>query len=37
MNSFEQFTLVIGGLAILLEALKHLRHKIKLWLGLHPH
>lgn len=37
MNSFEQLTLVIGGLAILFEALKHLREKIKLWFGVHPH
>lgn len=31
MNSFEQFTLIIGILAILFEAFKHLKDKIKLW------
>lgn len=31
MNSFEQFTLIIGILAILLEAVKHLKDKIKHW------
>ena len=29
MNSFEQFTVIIGTLAILLEAIKHLKDKIK--------
>lgn len=31
MNNFEQFTLIIGLLAVLLEAVKHLKDKIKQW------
>ncbi|SFH16961.1 hypothetical protein SAMN04489864_10640 [Pedobacter insulae] len=31
MNSFEQFTLIIGLLAVLFEAIKHLKEKIKQW------
>lgn len=31
MNSFEQLTLVIGGLAVLIEAIRHLRQKLKAW------
>ncbi len=31
MNSFEQLTLVIGGLAVLIEAFKYLKQKLKTW------
>lgn len=31
MNSFEQFTLIIGLLAIVLEAVRHLREKLHAW------
>lgn len=31
MNSFEQFTLIIGALAILFEAIRHLKEKVKHW------
>lgn len=31
MNSFEQYTVIIGILAILFEAIKHLKGKIKHW------
>ncbi len=31
MNSFEGFTVIIGTLAILLEAVKHLKDKINNW------
>jgi hypothetical protein len=37
MNSFEQLTLVIGGLAVLVEAFKHLKLKLKEWLTAHQH
>jgi hypothetical protein len=33
MNSFEQFTLVIGGLAVLLEAVNYLKQAVKKWLA----
>ena len=33
MNSFEQFTLIIGILAVLFEAVRHLKEKIKEWLS----
>ncbi len=36
MNSFEQFTLIIGVLAVVFEAFKHLKDKIKQWLN-HSH
>ena len=29
MNSFEQFTVIIGLLAILFEGIKHLKDKLK--------
>lgn len=32
MNNFEQFTLIIGVLAVLFEAIKHLKEKIRHWL-----
>lgn len=31
MNSFEQFTVIIGALAILFEGIKLLKEKIKAW------
>lgn len=31
MNSFEQFTVIIGALAILFEAIKALKDKFKQW------
>lgn len=31
MNSFEQFTLIIGLLAVLFEAIKHGKEVIKKW------
>jgi hypothetical protein len=31
MNNFEQFTLIIGLLAVLFEAIKHLKDKIREW------
>lgn len=31
MNSFEKYTVIIGALAILFEAIKHLKIKIKHW------
>jgi hypothetical protein len=37
MNSFEQLTLVIGGLAILFEALKHIKQKLKEWRAEHQY
>lgn len=35
MNSFEQFTLIIGVLAILFETISHIKNKIKRWFGAH--
>lgn len=32
MNNFEQFTLIIGILAVLFEAIKLLKEKVKQWL-----
>ncbi len=32
MNNFEQFTVIIGVLAILFEAIKHLKAIIRHWL-----
>ena len=37
MNSFEQLTLVIGGLAVLFEAIKHLKLKLREWLTAQHH
>jgi hypothetical protein len=37
MNSFEQLTLVIGGLAVLFEAIKHLKLKLREWLTTQHH
>ncbi|TDQ07368.1 hypothetical protein ATK78_3489 [Pedobacter metabolipauper] len=34
MNSFEQLTLIIGILAVLFEAVKHIKEKLKDWM--HP-
>jgi len=34
MNSFEQYTLIIGLLAICIEALRHLKESLRHWL--HP-
>lgn len=33
MNSFEKYTVIIGALAILFEAGKHLKEKIRHWLN----
>jgi hypothetical protein len=35
MNGFEQLTLIIGGLAIILEAIKHVKQKLNEWLAAH--
>jgi hypothetical protein len=35
MNSFEQFTLIIGLLAVFFEAMRHLREKLHAWLEGH--
>jgi hypothetical protein len=35
MNSFEQYTLIIGLLAVFFEALRHLREKLHVWLESH--
>lgn len=35
MNSFEQFTLIIGGLAILFEALRHIKAQFRHWFSTH--
>jgi hypothetical protein len=35
MNSFEQYTLVIGFLAILFEGIRHLKEKLRAWLQTH--
>ena len=37
MNSFEQLTLVIGGLAVLFEAINHLKLKLREWLTTQHH
>lgn len=37
MNSFEQLTLVIGGLAVFFEALRILKQKLREWRGIHQH
>jgi hypothetical protein len=34
MNSFEQYTLIIGLLAICIEAFRHLKEGVRHWL--HP-
>ncbi len=34
MNSFEEYTLIIGALAVLFEAIRHLKNKIRAWLGM---
>lgn len=35
MNSFEQFTLIIGLLAVGIEAFQYLKRKVLDWFGLH--
>jgi hypothetical protein len=35
MNSFEEYTLMIGLLAVLLEGLRHLKEKFHAWLHQH--
>jgi hypothetical protein len=35
MNSFEQFTLIIGLLAIAIEAIRHLKEKLHNWQNSH--
>jgi|GEM_PF-659794 hypothetical protein len=35
MNSFEQYTLIIGLLAIFFEGIRHLRDKLRAWLSAH--
>ena len=35
MNSFEQYTVIIGVLAIIFEAIRHLKEKIKTWQNPH--
>lgn len=35
MNSFEQYTLIIGLLAICFEGLRHLREKLRAWIQAH--
>lgn len=35
MNSFEQYTLIIGLLAVFFEALRYLREKLQVWLNSH--
>lgn len=32
MNSFEQYTVIIGAIAVLIEAVKYLKKNIKSWL-----
>jgi hypothetical protein len=32
MNNFEQYTLIIGLLAIFFEAARHVREKLQKWL-----
>jgi len=31
MNRFEEYTAIIGGIAVLIEAIKHLKRKFKSW------
>ena len=31
MNSFEKYTVIIGALAVLIEAFKHLKKNFKSW------
>jgi hypothetical protein len=35
MNSFEQYTLIIGLLAIFFEGIRHLKEKLRAWLAAH--
>lgn len=35
MNNFEQFTMIIGLLAIFFEAIRHVRAKFQEWLHSH--
>jgi hypothetical protein len=35
MNSFEQYTLIIGLLAIFFEGIRHLRDKLRAWFAAH--
>lgn len=35
MNSFEEYTVVIGILAILFESLRHLKAKLRAWFQTH--
>ena len=37
MNNFEQFTLIIGALAIFFEALRHAKEKIRHWFSTQKH
>ncbi len=37
MNSFEQFTLIIGVLAVLFETISHIKGKIRQWFGTPGH
>ena len=37
MNSFEQYTLIIGLLAVGIEAVRHLKAKVKEWMHVHHH
>ncbi len=32
MNSFEQYTLIIGLLAVFFEGLRHLKERLRAWL-----
>jgi len=31
MNGFEKYTLIIGCLAVIFEAIKHIKDKVKNW------
>ncbi|TCO28627.1 hypothetical protein EV200_10244 [Pedobacter psychrotolerans] len=33
MNSFEEYTLIIGAVAILIEAVKYCKRNFNSWLG----
>ena len=37
MNNFEYFTVVIGGLAILFEAIKNVKEMVKGWFSTYKH
>lgn len=37
MNNFEQFTLIIGALAIVAEALGHAKDKLRQWFNTQKH